>query len=78
MPEGATFFVYNLNKSMILGGFTERNNTENGQFATATTTGFVTIVEYYEPVYSKGKGSLTISQVIHAWDSARSLSFHVI
>jgi hypothetical protein len=74
MPEGATFFVYNLNKSMILGGFTERNNTENGQFATATTTGFVTIVEYYEPVYSKGKGSLTISQVIHAYKDIMGFS----
>lgn len=74
MPKGATFFVYNLNKSMVLGAFTEKNNKENGQFATATTTGFVTIVEYYEPVYSKGKGSFTISQVVHAYKDIMGFS----
>lgn len=35
MPKGATFFVYNLNKSMVLGAFTDLNNTNDGQFATA-------------------------------------------
>lgn len=74
MPKGATFFVYNLNKSMVLGAFTDLNNTENGQFATATTTGFVTVIEYYEPVYSKGKGSFTISQVIHAYKDIMGFS----
>lgn len=74
MPKGATFFVYNLNKSMVLGAFTDKNNSGNGQFATATTTGFVTVVEYYEPVYSKGKGSFTISQVIHAYKDIMGFS----
>lgn len=74
MPKGATFYVYNLNRSMVLGGFTEKNNSKDRQFATATTTGFVTIVEYYEPVYSKGKGSFTISQVIHAYKDIMGFS----
>ncbi|HMQ68103.1 MAG TPA: T9SS type A sorting domain-containing protein [Ignavibacteria bacterium] len=74
MPKGATFFVYNLNRSMVLGGFTEKNNSKDGQFATATTTGFVTIAEYYEPVYSKGKGSLSVSQVIHAYKDIMGFS----
>lgn len=67
MPKGATLFVYNLNKSMVLGAFTEINNNDNGQFATAITTGFITVVEYYEPVYSAGQGRFTISQVVHAY-----------
>ncbi len=67
MPKGATFFVYNLNKSMVLGAFTDLNNTNDGQFATAITTGFITVLEYYEPVYSSGQGRLTVSKVVHAY-----------
>ncbi len=67
MPKGATLFVYNLNKSMVLGAFTDLNNTNDGQFATAITTGFITVLEYYEPVYSSGQGRLTVSKVVHAY-----------
>jgi PKD repeat protein len=67
MPKGATFFVYNQNKSLVLGAFTDMNNTNDGQFATALTPGFITVLEYYEPVYSNGVGKLTISKVVHAY-----------
>lgn len=67
MPKGATLFVYSLNKVMVLGAFTEMNNSADGQFATSLTSGNVAIVEYYEPVYSKNKGRLNISKVVHAY-----------
>ena len=74
MPKGATFFVYNLNKSMVLGAFTDLNNTQDGQFATAITTGFVTVLEYYEPVYSSGQGRITVSKVVHAYKDIMGFS----
>lgn len=67
IPQGATFFVYNLDKSYIYGAFTELNNTEDKQFATSPTYGSTTVLEYYEPVYANGKGSITISKVTHAY-----------
>lgn len=67
MPKGATFFVYNLSKTMILGAFTELNNSESRQFATALTSGNYTVVEYYEPVYSANMGRINIAQVVHAY-----------
>jgi PKD repeat protein len=67
MPKGATFFVYNNDKSIVFGAFSELNNTADGMFATAPVYGNKIIVEYYEPVYSKGKGRFIISEVIHAY-----------
>ncbi len=67
MPKGAMLYLYNSNKSELLGAFSELNNTEDQHFATAPTIGEITVLEYYEPVYSKGKGKLKISQVVHAY-----------
>ncbi|MBK9330943.1 MAG: T9SS type A sorting domain-containing protein [Ignavibacteria bacterium] len=67
MPKGATFFVYNLGKNTIYGAFTEQNNSEDGYFATTPTYGSTTVLEYYEPVYSKDQGRITIYKVTHAY-----------
>ncbi|MBK8383500.1 MAG: T9SS type A sorting domain-containing protein [Ignavibacteria bacterium] len=67
MPEGATFFVYNPNKNFVFGAFTKLNNSEDRQFATTPVPGNEIVLEYYEPVYSAGLGSLTVSQVVHAY-----------
>ncbi len=67
MPKGATFFVYNLGKNTIYGAFTELNNTEDGYFATTPTYGSTTVLEYYEPVYSKDQGRITLHKVTHAY-----------
>lgn len=67
MPKGAMLYLYNSDKSELLGAFSELNNTDDRHFATAPTLGETTILEYYEPVYSKGKGNLKISQVVHAY-----------
>lgn len=67
LPKGATFFVYNLDKSYMYGAFTEINNTEDKQFATTPTYGSTIVLEYYEPVYSKGLGSIEVAKVTHAY-----------
>jgi PKD repeat protein len=67
MPKGAMLYVYNEDKSTLLGNFSELNNNDAGKLAVAPTLGSKSIIEYYEPVYSKNKGSLKLSQVVHAY-----------
>lgn len=67
MPKGAMLYVYNSDKSNLLGAFTELNNNESNKLAIAPTLGSKTILEYYEPVYSKNKGTLKVTQVVHAY-----------
>jgi lysyl endopeptidase len=67
MPKGATFFVYNPNKNFVYGAFTSLNNADDKQFATTPVPGNEIVLEYYEPEYSAGQGSLTVSQVVHAY-----------
>jgi PKD repeat protein len=67
IPKGATLFVYNADKSMIFGAFSEQNNSADGIFATVPVYGSRIIIEYYEPVYSRGQGRFIINQVIHAY-----------
>jgi PKD repeat protein len=67
MPKGAMLHLYNEDKSELLGAFNELNNSQDKYFATAPTYGEITYLEYYEPVYSRGKGKICISQVVHAY-----------
>nr|MBN2278861.1 trypsin-like peptidase domain-containing protein [candidate division Zixibacteria bacterium] len=67
LPDGARLFVYNEDRTAVLGAFTSANNKDHGQFATSPTPGEACVVEYYEPVDVRGKGELTISSVIHGY-----------
>jgi len=65
--EGSQFFIYNEDKSMILGAFTARlNNNEYNMFATDLIQGSSIVLEYYEPAYSE-RGIIKIDKVIHAY-----------
>jgi len=67
LPKGARLFVYSEDRSMVLGAFTDFNNKEGGQFATAPVKGDVCYLEYYEPVEARGKGELAVSKIIHGY-----------
>lgn len=67
LPEGSQFFVYNENKSMILGAFTsDVSNNPYDKFATDLVKGETTILEYFEPSYVNG-GRINIDKVIHGY-----------
>lgn len=67
LPFGATFFLYNEDTSMVIGGFTERNNKAHGKFSTAPVKGSVSILEYYEPANTQQPGVIHISKIIHGY-----------
>ena len=49
LPAGAKFFIYNEDRSMVLGSFTSANNKDHGKFSTGLVRGDISILEYYEP-----------------------------
>ena len=67
LPEGAQFFIYNEDKSYLIGAFTSRNNKEYEKFATGLVKGDVSILEYYEPAGVDQPGIIDIQRVIHAY-----------
>jgi V8-like Glu-specific endopeptidase len=49
LPEGAELFLYNVDRSQILGAFGWQNNPSSGILAIAPIRGEEIIIEYYEP-----------------------------
>ena len=64
MPRGARLFLYNEDRSVVLGAFTQHNNKPHGGFATDLVPGEVTVLEYYEPAGVAALARLHISTVV--------------
>ncbi len=67
MPKGGKLFAYNESRSIILGAFTDLNNTEDKIFAIAPMPGNVVTLEYYEPANVRNQGRMHISQLVHGY-----------
>jgi hypothetical protein len=67
MPKGASFFVYNKDRSHLIGAFTDINNSSNKLFSTAPVKGDEIILEYDAPSYVTEKPEINVSTVIHAY-----------
>ena len=67
LGSGSKFFIYNEDKTMILGAFTpEVSNNQDNVFATDLLQGNTIILEYYEPE-SSNDGVIIINKVIHGY-----------
>src|SRR5690606_13095870 len=67
IPEGATLYLYNNQKTDLLGAYTHEQNREDGKLGTWFVAGDNVWIEYYEPKYQKGKGRLQIEKVVHGY-----------
>ncbi len=67
LPPGAELFLYNDDRSMLIGAFTEFNNKEDGVFATQPVTGETLTLEYHEPAGVSYAGEIRLGRVIHAY-----------
>ena len=65
LPEDARLFIYNREKTEILGAFTFRNNKSSGQLAIAPVRGEEITIEYFEPAEVLFSGQLHISTIGH-------------
>lgn len=70
IPEGNELYVYNQDKSFILGKFKDYH-VYKGQLGTELIPGDVVIVEYYVPAKNREKAvSLSIDKVTHGYRTA--------
>ena len=74
LPNNASLFIYNEDKSTLLGAFTHINNHVNEKFATQEIYGKTIILEYFEADQNEFEGQLEIFKVIHIFNSAQHRS----
>ncbi len=67
IPRGATIYVYNNDKSDVLGAYTNIFNRPDQMLGTWIVQGENVWVEYFEPASVAGKGKLNIGKVIHGY-----------
>lgn len=65
LPKGAYVFLYNPDRSVVLGPFTSENRPNGGEFQVAPVHGDELIVEYREPFDATFTGKLRITEVNH-------------
>ncbi len=70
LPPGATLFVYNIDKTQVIGAFTDFNNREDSVFATTLVMGEEIVIEYYEPSGPAFHGKLHLNRVTHGYRDA--------
>tara|TARA_Y100001970_G_scaffold153517_1_gene187937 strand:+ start:9896 stop:11971 length:2076 start_codon:yes stop_codon:yes gene_type:complete len=73
LPEGAEFYVYNPDQSMVHGAYSYINNQEDYLFATPLVKGDTIILEYYEPINSEFEGEIYLSEIIHDYKDIMNL-----
>ncbi|MFH1320189.1 MAG: PKD domain-containing protein [Bacteroidota bacterium] len=67
LPEGAKLFIYNEDKTEVIGSFTNKNNKPFRELGTTLVHGDIIIVEYFEPGKVADQGSLSIGTVTHGY-----------
>lgn len=72
IPKGGKLFIYNEDKSQILGSFTHNTNPGGGAFSTEIIYGDVLTLEYVESKISDEKPKIIIHEIGYAY---RSLTF---
>jgi len=69
VPPESQLLLYNDDRSITYGAFSEINNNTDSSLAIADFPGNYVIVEYYEPDNSLFNGQLIIGRLIHAFDN---------
>lgn len=75
IPEGGRLYVYNAEKTHLIGSFGAHNNNEEGLFATEIVYTSDCVIEYYEPANVKKPASFTITGVANVYNAPEPPSF---
>ncbi|WGK65440.1 T9SS type A sorting domain-containing protein [Croceiramulus getboli] len=69
LPPGATLYIYNDQRSDLLGAYTNVQNQEDEMLGTWLVEGDDIWLEYYEPKSVKNRGRLHLTKVVHGYRS---------
>ncbi|QEE50870.1 T9SS type A sorting domain-containing protein [Flavobacterium alkalisoli] len=67
MPKGAKVYLYNNDRSDLLGAYDEKQNNESRVLGTWLVSGDDIWIEYFEPAAVAGQGKLEIFKVVHGY-----------
>ncbi|MBK6912028.1 MAG: trypsin-like peptidase domain-containing protein [bacterium] len=67
IPKGGQLFIYNDDRSQVIGAFTTFNNWEDGTNITQPVKGSAVTLEYLEPAVTSGQSALSIMTVCHGY-----------
>jgi lysyl endopeptidase len=70
LPYGGELYVYNEEKTFILGAYTEENNNGDCVFSNQLVEGDVVILEYYQPAEQSIEPLISISEVAYNYRGA--------
>ncbi len=73
IPRGANIYLYNNDRSDLLGAYTNIFNRPDEMLGTWLVEGENVWIEYHEPSSVKGQGELNIAKVIHGYRSLTSV-----
>lgn len=65
LPKGGELYLYNTDRSKVLGAFTSDNNTEEGVFVTEYVYGEELIIEYYQPKNITDNAKIELSEFVY-------------
>lgn len=65
IPKGAKLFLYNSDRTQVLGAFTEQNMQASGEFAISPVAGDEVFIEYHEPADADFSGELQLTEIGH-------------
>jgi hypothetical protein len=72
IPEGSFVYLYNEDRSDLLGAYTSVQNQDSGILGTWLVKGKKVFVEYFEPVNVAGQGILHIAKATHGYRNAET------
>ncbi|MFH1319829.1 MAG: PKD domain-containing protein, partial [Bacteroidota bacterium] len=73
LPAGGKLFLYNEDKTQVIGGYTEYNNPVSGLFANELIQGETVTLEYLEPAKKTGNAIISISEIAYAYRNVNFL-----
>ncbi|MCF6350015.1 MAG: T9SS type A sorting domain-containing protein [Flavobacteriaceae bacterium] len=67
LPKGSNLYLYNNDKSDLLGAYTSINNSKSNILGSWFVKGDNLWIEYFEPSQVNGQGRLQLSAIIHGY-----------
>ena len=67
IPDGGKLFIYNSDRSQVIGAFTSLNNSKSGLFATELISGEEMTLEYVKPAGNNQFPRLHLNEITYAY-----------